>query len=52
MAVDLEELFVIAISEEVAEFIDEIPDFAGVLDLLLNFHVFSPKATILRDFSL
>ena len=40
--IDIEEALSISIPEEVAEFVDETPDFQGNLNFLLIFH-FSPS---------
>ena len=36
--IDFEKAFFIAIPGEVAEFVDQVPDFQGDLDFLLIFH--------------
>ena len=36
--IDIEEALSIAIPGEVAEFVDQVPDFQGDLDFLLIFH--------------
>jgi hypothetical protein len=50
--IDFEKAFFIAIPEEVAEFVDEVPDFQGDLDFLLIFHFSPPKFAILSRFGI